>query len=387
MKILIVFGTRPEAIKLFPVIHALQADAFFEPVVCVTGQHRQMLDQVLEFAHIEPDYDLDLMRPDQTLTDMTARIIGRVGEVIDSCQPDRVMVQGDTTTAMASALAAFYRKIPVDHVEAGLRSGDLYAPWPEELNRKVVGAIAALHFAPTKCAADALLRENLPRESIHITGNTVIDALLATKASVDVHGWVRNAIDLPGQKADDSRRIILVTTHRRENFDGGIDNIISALSELAHRADCRIAFPVHPNPNVLGPVRKALAGRDNVELLPPLDYLPLVHLLSRSDFVLTDSGGLQEEAPALGKPVLVMRDTTERPEGIDAGTALLVGTDPQRILREATRLLEDRTHYERMSRAHNPFGDGKAALKIRDILRAEAQPAATTRLESLRHAS
>jgi UDP-N-acetylglucosamine 2-epimerase (non-hydrolysing) len=387
MKILIIFGTRPEAIKLFPVIHALQADPFFRPVVCVTGQHRQMLDQVLELARIEPDYDLDLMRPDQTLTDITARIIGRVGEVMDSCQPDRVMVQGDTTTAMASALAAFYRKIPVDHVEAGLRSGDIYAPWPEELNRKVVGSIAALHFAPTRRAADALLRENLPAANIHVTGNTVIDALLATKARAEAHGWVRDAVDLPGRKPGDPRRIILVTSHRRENFDGGIDNILSALVGLAKRGDCRIVFPVHPNPNVQRPVRAALAGQPNVELLPPLDYVPLVRLLSRCDFVLTDSGGLQEEAPALGKPVLVMRDTTERPEGIDAGTALLVGTDPQRIRLEATRLLEDRGHYERMSRAHNPFGDGKAALRIRDLLRAEAVPAASNPVETLRHAS
>lgn len=387
MKILIVFGTRPEAIKLFPVVHALQADPLFKPIVCVTGQHRQMLDQVLELARIEPDYDLNLMRPDQTLGDITARIIGRVGEVIDRCQPDRIMVQGDTTTAMASALAAFYRRIHVDHVEAGLRSGDIYAPWPEEVNRKVVGSIAALHFAPTKRAAEALLRENLPADSIHITGNTVIDALLATKARVEAQGWVRDAIDLPGHRPDDPRRIILVTTHRRENFEGGIDNILSALARLAQRGDARIVFPVHPNPNVQAPVKQALAGHPNVELLPPLDYVPLVRLLSRCDFVLTDSGGLQEEAPALGKPVLVMRETTERPEGIDAGTSLLVGTDAQRILREAVRLIEDRAHYERMSRAHNPFGDGKAALRIRDILRAEVLSAAPKRLETLRHAS
>jgi UDP-N-acetylglucosamine 2-epimerase (non-hydrolysing) len=387
MKILIVFGTRPEAIKLFPVIHALRADPMFDVKVCVTAQHRQMLDQVLTVGAIAPDHDLNLMKPDQSLTDITARIIGGVGAVIDHCRPDRVMVQGDTTTAMATALSAFYRKIPVDHVEAGLRSGDIYSPWPEELNRKVVGSIASLHFAPTRRAADSLIRETLPPERIFVTGNTVIDALLDVRSRGENFAWAHHTIDAPILKAGKHRRIVLVTSHRRENFDGGIQRIVSALQRLARRPDCFILFPVHPNPNVETPVRAALDQNPNVCLLPPLEYLPFVRALSRCHFVLTDSGGIQEEAPALGKPVLVMRDTTERPEGIEAGTAILVGTDPERIVREATRLLIDQTHYSRLSRAHNPFGDGKASIRIRDILKAEATKTLSPALESLRHAS
>lgn len=387
MKILVVFGTRPEAIKLFPVIYALRKGTGFEVRTCVTAQHRQMLDQVLDVVGIQPDYDLDLMKPDQNLTEMTAQIIGGVGKVIDACKPDRIMVQGDTTTAMAAALSAFYRKIPVDHVEAGLRSGDLYSPWPEELNRKVISSIASLHFAPTQRAAEALTRENLPRERIFVTGNTVIDALLDTKERIEKHGWVHDALDGSLVDACSNRRMILVTSHRRENFDGGIHRIVSALKLLAARQDCFILFPVHPNPNVREPVRAALGKHPRIRLLPPLDYVPFVRVLSRCHFVLTDSGGVQEEAPALGKPVLVMRDTTERPEGLDAGTAMLVGTDPDRILREAVRLLDDASHYERMSRAHNPFGDGKASLRIRDILIAEATSRKHPALERLRHAS
>lgn len=387
MKILVVFGTRPEAIKLFPVIYALRKGTGFEVRTCVTAQHRQMLDQVLDVVGIQPDYDLDLMKPDQNLTEMTAQIIGGVGKVIDACKPDRIMVQGDTTTAMAAALSAFYRKIPVDHVEAGLRSGDLYSPWPEELNRKVISSIASLHFAPTQRAAEALTRENLPRERIFVTGNTVIDALLDTKERIEKHGWVHDALDGSLVDAGNNRRVILVTSHRRENFDGGIHRIVSALKLLAARQDCLILFPVHPNPNVREPVRAALGKHPRIRLLPPLDYVPFVRVLSRCHFVLTDSGGVQEEAPALGKPVLVMRDTTERPEGLDAGTAMLVGTDPDRILREAVRLLDDASHYERMSRAHNPFGDGKASLRIRDILIAEATSRKHPALERLRHAS
>lgn len=386
MKILVVFGTRPEAIKLFPVIHALRADPHFDVKVCVTAQHREMLDQVLEVAGIRPDYDLDLMRPNQSLTDITARIIGGVGSVIDRSQPDRVMVQGDTTTAMAAALSAFYRKLPVDHVEAGLRSGDIYSPWPEELNRKVVGSIASLHFAPTPRAADALLREGLAADRIFVTGNTVIDALLDMKSRTEKFAWVHKAVPLIPE-ADGSRRIILVTSHRRENFDGGIQRIVTALQQLAQRPDCFILFPVHPNPNVASPVRAALGGRPNIRLMAPLDYLPFVRALSLCHLVLTDSGGIQEEAPALGKPVLVMRDTTERPEGVEAGTAILVGTDPDRIVTEAGRLLADTSHYDTMSRAHNPFGDGKAALRIRDILKAEASTKTNALPETLRHAS
>jgi UDP-N-acetylglucosamine 2-epimerase (non-hydrolysing) len=386
MRILVVFGTRPEAIKLFPVIHALRSDPLFDVKVCATAQHREMLDQVLDIAGIKPDYDLDLMRPNQSLTDITARIIGGVGSVIDRSRPDRVMVQGDTTTAMAAALSAFYRKLPVDHVEAGLRSGDIYSPWPEELNRKIVGSIASLHFAPTQRAADALIREGLARERIFITGNTVIDALLDTKSRVEKFAWIHNAIS-PYPEACGSRRVILVTSHRRENFDGGIQRIVAALQRLAQRSDCFILFPVHPNPNVAAPVRSALGGLPNIRLVAPLEYLPFVRALSLCHLVLTDSGGIQEEAPALGKPVLVMRDTTERPEGVEAGTAILVGTDPDRIVEEAIRLLADQDHYEGMSRAHNPFGDGKASLRIRDILKAEASAKNNYVPETLRHAS
>ncbi len=387
MKILVVFGTRPEAIKLFPVIHALRADPIFTVKVCVTAQHREILDQVLDISRIKPDYDLDLMMPNQSLSDVTAKIVCGVGQVIDNCRPDRVMVQGDTTTAMAAALSAFYRKLPVDHVEAGLRSGDLYSPWPEELNRKIVGSLASLHFAPTPHAAEALIRENLPKDRIFVTGNTVIDALLEVKARTEKRAWAVHTTDAPLLRAEGERRSILVTAHRRENFDGGIERIVAALSRLSQREDCVILFPVHPNPNVEQPVRKALGRIANIQLLPPLEYVPFVRALSACHFVLTDSGGIQEEAPALGKPVLVMRNTTERPEGVEAGTALLVGTDPERIVVEASRLLDDRSHYDSMSRAHNPFGDGKASLRIRGILKAEALAMPDPQLERLRHAS
>lgn len=372
MNILVAFGTRPEAIKLFPVIHALRRDSGFKVTVCVTAQHRQMLDQVLEIADIEPDVDLDIMRPNQTLPEMTSRILQGFDEVLGKVMPDRVMVQGDTTTAMAAALSSFYRKIPVDHIEAGLRSGDIYSPWPEEVNRKVVGSIASLHFAPTVRAAEALLKENVPRERIFITGNTVIDALLDTQKRIDEFSDIRDALDSQLPDHEDNRHIVLVTAHRRENFDGGMNRIAAALLKIVEREDVLAVFPVHPNPNVLGPMRAKLGDHPRIRLLPPQEYVPFVHLLSRCHLVLTDSGGVQEEAPALGKPVLVMRNTTERPEGVEAGTALLVGTDPHLIAREALRLLTDRQHYLRMSRAHNPFGDGQASQRIIDILTKEA---------------
>jgi UDP-N-acetylglucosamine 2-epimerase (non-hydrolysing) len=387
MKMLVVLGTRPEAIKLFPVVTCLRAETSFQVKVCITAQHRNLLDQILNQIDLAADYDLDLMKPNQNLTDLTARIICEVGKILDEFKPDRIMVQGDTTTAMASAMAAFYRKIPVDHVEAGLRSGDLYSPWPEELNRKVIGSLAALHFAPTARAAEALIRENVPRERIFVTGNTVIDALLMTKSKLDEFAWVHDAIGWPHFPRSDKRRMILVTTHRRENFDHGIQNIVSALNKIARRNDCTIVFPVHPNPNVELPVRSALGQISNIQLLPPLDYRAFVRALSAAHFVLTDSGGVQEEAPALGKPVLIMRDTTERPEAIDAGTALLVGTDPDRIVSEAFRLLDDDTHYKRMSRAHNPFGDGNASKRICRILKAEMNLIEHSAVETLRYAS
>jgi UDP-N-acetylglucosamine 2-epimerase (non-hydrolysing) len=385
--ILVVFGTRPEAIKLFPVIHALKREPQFNVTVCVTAQHREMLDQVLEVAQVDPDVDLDLMRPNQTLPDVTARILGTLDAVMAEVAPDRVMVQGDTTTAMAAALSAYYRKIPVDHVEAGLRSGDIYSPWPEELNRKIAGSIASLHFAPTQRAAAALKRENVSPDRIFVTGNTVIDALLDVKGRLRDFPDACEAVDEQLRGYGENRRIILVTAHRRENFDGGMDRIAAALRALASRDDTLIVYPVHPNPNVHGPMRTMLGNHPRIRLIAPLDYVPFVYLLSRAHLVLTDSGGLQEEAPALGKPVLVMRNTTERPEGVEAGTALLVGADAQRICLEATRLLDNRSHYERMSRAHNPFGDGRASRRIIDILAKEAKVPSHSEEEVLCHAS
>jgi UDP-N-acetylglucosamine 2-epimerase (non-hydrolysing) len=368
MNILVAMGTRPEAIKLFPVIHALKREPNFEVTVCVTAQHREMLDQVLSIADIEPDVDLDLMRPNQSLPQITSRILTGIDEVLTETRPDRVLVQGDTTTAMAAALSGYYHRIPVDHVEAGLRSGDIYSPFPEEVNRKVVGSLASWHFAPTARAADALLRENVSPDRVIVTGNTVIDALLETEKRIDSFDEVKHVIDGELPKPGDNRRIVLVTAHRRENFDGGMERIASAILRIAANEDVLVVYPVHPNPNVRELMQATLGGHPNIRLLPPLEYIPFVYLLSRSDFVLTDSGGIQEEAPALGKPVLVMRDTTERPEGIDAGTARLVGTDPNQIHLEAMRLLRDRTHYDAMSRAHNPFGDGHASERILDVL-------------------
>ncbi|MBX3535846.1 MAG: UDP-N-acetylglucosamine 2-epimerase (non-hydrolyzing) [Xanthobacteraceae bacterium] len=368
MNILVAMGTRPEAIKLFPVIHALKREPNFDVTVCVTAQHREMLDQVLSITDIEPDVDLDLMRPNQSLPQITSRILTGIDDVLKEAKPDRVLVQGDTTTAMAAALSAYYRKIPVDHVEAGLRSGDIYSPFPEEVNRKVVGSLASWHFAPTPRAADALIRENVSPERIIVTGNTVIDALLETEKRIGSFRDIKRAIDDELPDPGENRRIVLVTAHRRENFDGGMDRIASAILKLAENEDVLVVYPVHPNPNVRELMHRALGNHPHVRLLPPLEYVPFVYLLSRCDFVLTDSGGVQEEAPALGKPVLVMRDTTERPEGIDAGTARLVGTDPHQIHAEAMRLLRDRAHYQRMSRAHNPFGDGHASERILDVL-------------------
>ncbi len=387
MKILVVLGTRPEAIKLFPVIHALKRDPQFSVTVCVTAQHRQMLDQVLQVARVYPDIDLDIMRPGQTLPQVTTRILTTLDGVMEQVMPDRVMVQGDTTTAMAAALSAFYRKIPVDHVEAGLRSRDIYSPWPEEVNRKIVGNIASLHFAPTPRAAGALIDETVPAGRVFVTGNTVIDALLDIRARIDEFSEARQSIDRQLPDDGDNRRIILTTAHRRENFDGGMQRIASALRELASRDDVLIVYPVHPNPNVHAPMRELLGDHPHIKLLTPLDYVPFVYLLSRAHLVLTDSGGIQEEAPALGKPVLVMRNTTERPEGIEAGTALLVGTDSDRIVAEATCLLDDAIRYESMSRAHNPFGDGRASRRITDILVKEARQAACGEEEALRYAS
>ena len=362
-RILVIFGTRPEAIKLFPVIAALKGDPRFDVRVCVSAQHRGMLDQVLSIAGIVPDHDLDLMRPDQTLDGLTAALLTGLGAVMDEVQPARVMVQGDTATAMAGGLAAYYRKLPVDHVEAGLRSGNIHHPWPEEVNRKIIGTLASLHFAPTETAAEALLRENVDPARIHVTGNTVIDALHWVTARIAQEPALAAGLaELETRFA--GKRLIGVTSHRRENFGGGLENIARAVRRIAARDDVAVIFPVHPNPNVRAVMDEALAGLANVAMIEPLDYPHFAHLLGMCEIMLTDSGGVQEEAPALGKPVLVMRETTERPEGLVAGTARLVGTDEDRIVTEIFTLLDDKDQYEAMARAHNPFGDGRSAARI-----------------------
>ena len=366
-KILVVFGTRPEAIKLFPVVAALTADPRFRPVVCVSAQHRGLLDQVLKIAGIVPDFDLDQMKPDQSLDALTAALLTGLGGVMDQVQPGRVMVQGDTATAMTGALAAYYRKLPVDHVEAGLRSGNIYHPWPEEVNRKIIGQIASLHFAPTDVSAGALIAEQVDPTRVHITGNTVIDALHWVTARIAAEPALGSSLaEIEARFA--GKRIIGVTSHRRENFGGGLESIAEAVRQIAARPDVAVVFPVHPNPNVRRVMDAALAGLSNVALIEPLDYPNFARLLGLAEIMLTDSGGVQEEAPALGKPVLVMRETTERPEGVTAGTAKLVGTDTKSIVTELFNLLDDKAAYENMARAHNPFGDGHSAQRIVELL-------------------
>jgi len=371
--ILVVFGTRPEAIKLFPVIATLRNDSRFHVEVCVSGQHRGMLDQVLAIAGIVPEHDLDVMKPDQSLDALTASLLTGLGRVMDAVKPARIIVQGDTATAMAGALAAYYRKIPVDHVEAGLRSGNIYHPWPEEINRKIIGSMASLHFAPTETAAAALRAENIDSSRIHVTGNTVIDALhWVTQRIAEEPALAIGLTELKQRFA--GKRIIGVTSHRRENFGDGLEAIAEAIHRIAAREDVALIFPVHPNPNVRRVMDDALSGLGNVAMIEPLDYPHFAHLLSLAEIMLTDSGGVQEEAPALGKPVLVMRETTERPEGIAAGTARLVGTDADRIVTEIFTLLDDRTAYEAMARAHNPFGDGQSSRRIVELLANEIRP-------------
>ena len=365
--VLVVFGTRPEAIKMFPVVHALARDGAVDVRVAVTAQHRGMLDQVLSIAGIVPDIDLDLMEPGQSLDALSARILTRFGAVLDDMQPARVLVHGDTLTTMMVTLSAYFRKIPVGHVEAGLRSGNIYSPWPEEVNRKVTGAVADLHFAPTETAAAALRAENVAGEAIHVTGNTVIDALLATRDRIAAEPVLAAGLT-PLAERFAGKRIVAVTAHRRENWGAGMSGIAAAVARLADRPDIAVIFPVHPNPQVRPVMEAALAGRDNVALIAPLDYPHFVRLMMLADVMLTDSGGVQEEAPSLGKPVLVMRDTTERPEGVIAGTARLVGTDTATIVAAATRLLDDASAYAAMSQAHNPYGDGHAARRIAEII-------------------
>lgn len=368
-RILVTFGTRPEAIKMFPVVAALRDHGGFDTRIAVTAQHREMLDQVLEIAGIAPDIDLDLMQQRQSLDALAARIVIRFGEALDAEKPDRVLVHGDTLTTMMATLACYFRRIPVGHVEAGLRSGDIYSPWPEEVNRKVTGAVADLHFAPTEEAAAALRAENVSEAAIHVTGNTVIDALLAARAKLAADPTLAPAI-APLMERFAGKRIIAVTAHRRENFGEGMRQIAGALKQLAAREDVAIIYPMHPNPNVAEVMRPKLEGLGNIALIEPLDYLNFVAMMEGSDVVLTDSGGIQEEAPSLGKPVLVMRDTTERPEGVAAGTARLVGANSCAIVAEVTRLLDEREAYEAMARAHNPYGDGHASRRIAEIIAA-----------------
>ncbi len=366
-RVLIIFGTRPEAIKLVPVIDALRARPEIELLCCVTGQHRELLHQVLEMAGIVPDIDLGLMQPGQSLDVLTSRLLLSLGEVMDTHRPARVVVQGDTATAMVGALAAYYRRIPVSHVEAGLRSGNIYHPWPEEVNRKIISTIADQHFAPTETSAAALRAENVDPATIHVTGNTVIDALHAMRARIAADPALAAGMDGVIDRAA-GQRIVVVTTHRRENFGGGMEAIGRAIARIAARGDCYIVFPIHPNPNVRAPMHTLLDGLDNVEIIDPLDYPHFVRLLAHSHIVLTDSGGVQEEAPGFGKPVLVMRDTTERPEGVSAGTARLIGAQEDAIVTAVASLLDDSAAYGAMARAHNPFGDGQASGRITKVI-------------------
>ncbi|GAJ77285.1 UDP-N-acetylglucosamine 2-epimerase [Vibrio sp. JCM 18905] len=366
-KILTVFGTRPEAIKMAPLVKALEADARFDAKVCVTAQHREMLDQVLELFSIEPDYDLDLMKAGQTLNDVTARILLELKPVLQEFKPDVVLVHGDTATTFAASLAAYYEQIAVGHVEAGLRTGNIYSPWPEEANRKLTGALTKYHFAPTETSKENLLAEGYPSDAITITGNTVIDALLTIKDNIESNTELTYSLaeNFPFLKKDS--KLILVTGHRRESFGGGgFERICQALANVAKtHPTVQIVYPVHLNPNVREPVNRILTGINNIHLIEPQQYLQFVYLMNRSDIILTDSGGIQEEAPSLGKPVLVMRDTTERPEAVAAGTVILVGTDIERITLELNTLLSDSTAYGgEMSKAHNPYGDGKACERI-----------------------
>lgn len=365
LKVLTIFGTRPEAIKMAPVIAELGRSSMLTSRVCVTAQHREMLDQALAIFDIVPDFDLDIMQPGQSLDEMTSRVLSSVGKVLDIERPDLVLVHGDTTTTMATTLAAFYRKLRVGHVEAGLRSGSLLAPWPEELNRRIVTLGSYYHFAPTEIAKENLLSEGVDVKSIHVTGNTVIDALLATVERTRKNGpkfW-DNAFQLVPHKP-----LILVTGHRRENFGDGFQGVCDALIEIADTYSVQIVFPVHPNPNVSGTIHARLAGHSAISLIPPLEYEAFVALMDRARLIITDSGGIQEEAPSLGKPVLVMRDTTERPEAVEAGVARLVGTDSRKILAETARLLTDSRHYRSMSTAINPYGDGLAARRICQVI-------------------
>jgi UDP-N-acetylglucosamine 2-epimerase len=368
-KILVVFGTRPEAIKMLPVVKALRATPGLAAPLCVTAQHRQMLDQVLELFAVRPDYDLDVMTAAQGLTGITTAVLARLDPVLAAAAPDWVLVHGDTTTTMAASLAAFYRRIPVGHVEAGLRSGNPLQPWPEEINRRVTDVIASVYFAPTDGARRNLLAENVPAERIHVTGNTVIDALHEVVGMIESRPGLAAELDRRFAFLDPDRPILLVTGHRRESFGAPFRSLCEAIGDLVRAHPIQVVYPVHLNPNVQEPVRQILGGIAHVHLIEPLDYLPFVRLMQRCHVILTDSGGIQEEAPSLGKPVFVMRNLTERPEAVEAGTVRLVGTDRRRIFEAVSTVLSDPAEYERMSRAHNPYGDGRAAARIAAFFR------------------
>ena len=370
-KILLVFGTRPEAIKMAPLALSLKAlTDQFETKVCVTGQHREMLDQVLNLFELEPDFDLNLMKPGQTLADITSAVLKGLNEVFDNWLPDIILVHGDTATTFAASLAAYYHKVEVGHVEAGLRTGNIYSPWPEEANRKLTSVLTTYHFAPTQTSHDNLIKENIDPTNIVITGNTVIDALLTVKEKVENDQEISAQFIKQFDFLDFNKKLILVTGHRRENFGQGFEDICLALANIAKKnPDVQIIYPVHLNPNVQKPVNELLSGIDNIKLIEPQDYLPFVYLMNRSYLILTDSGGIQEEAPSLGKPVLVMRDTTERPEAVSAGTVKLVGTDPVMIENSVMELLENKDLYQKMTQAHNPYGDGTACDQIISFLK------------------
>jgi len=369
MKILQIFGTRPEAIKMAPVIHALEADPAIENRVCITAQHRDMLDQVLGFFDVCVDHDLDVMQAGQSLADVTARILTGLSAVLATERPDLVLVHGDTNTTMSAALAAYYQQIPIGHVEAGLRTHNLYSPWPEEANRLITDNLSILCFAPTEGSRQNLLEENIKDANITVTGNTVVDALFMARDRIFSNAAAMERFEKKFAFLIPSRKLIVVTGHRRESFGTGFGNICTALTRLAAREDIEILYPVHLNPNVQGPVQEMLGHCSNVHLISPQDYPTFVYLMNRCYIILTDSGGVQEEAPSLGKPVLVMRDTTERPEAVAAGTVRLVGTDAELIFKETSRLLDDQDHYKRMAAAHNPYGDGTAAKQILEAIK------------------
>ena len=367
-KILFVFGTRPEAIKMAPVIKAFKDEKIFDTKVCVTGQHRQMLDQVLDLFDIKPDYDLNIMELGQDLFDITANVLSGMKNILSEYSPDLVLVHGDTSTTSATAISAFYQKIKVGHVEAGLRTGNIYSPWPEEVNRQISGVIANYHFAPTSTSMENLLKENKNKENILVTGNTVIDALFLVLDKIEKDAKLKNTIlkSISDQyKFNSDKKIILVTGHRRENFGEGFTNICKALKKIAdNNHDVDIVYPVHLNPNVQKPVKNILSNSKNIYLINPLSYENFIYLMSKSYFIITDSGGVQEEAPSLGKPVLVLRNTTERPEALEAGTVKLVGTNFEAIVNESQKFLDDEKEYKKMSKAHNPYGDGSASKRI-----------------------